>query len=127
MRFWPTIAAPALALAFLLAVPSGSDARAAAFLDGFEDLPLMPGLSQQADRTILFDSPYGRVVEAYAAGRITAADVVDFYHATLPQLGWRREAERVFRREGEVLRIDFPRPTTGGAAVLVVRFEVSPD
>ncbi|WP_404382063.1 hypothetical protein [Caenispirillum salinarum] len=129
MRFWPSIAAPvlALSLALLVFLPLGPGARGAAFLDGFEDLPLMPSLSQQTDRTTVFDSPYGRIVEAYASGRATPGQVLDFYGATLPQLGWTRQDARVFRREGEVLRIEFSRPSPGGAPALLVRFEVSPD
>jgi hypothetical protein len=130
MWFWPRISAPvlALSLALLVALPVGTEAGGAAFLDGFEDLPLMPRLSQQTDRTVVFDSPYGRIVEAYAAGRATPAQVLEFYGATLPQLGWTRQDSRIFRREGEVLRIEFPRPSQkGGSPALLVRFEVSPD
>lgn len=126
MRFWASIGAPALAAALIVAVPSGP-ARTATFVDGFEDLPLMPSLRQEGERTLLFDSPYGRIVEAFATGRATRAQVADFYGATLPQLGWTRVAATVFRREGEVLRIEFPRPARGGAPGLLVRFEVSPD
>ncbi|SOE00278.1 hypothetical protein [Caenispirillum bisanense] len=126
MRILPAIRAPLAVLAALVVLALAGGARAESFVDGFEDLPLMPGLQQSTDSTTLFDSPYGRIVEAYASGPTTPAQVLDFYAETLPQLGWTRSANAEFRREGETLHIAFPRPP-GGASGLVVRFEVSPD
>lgn len=115
-------------LAVLTVLAAAGAGQAESFLDGFEDLPLMPALRQSEDATTLFDTPYGRIVEAYATGAgTTRQQVLDFYVATLPQLGWQQVAQTEFRREGESLRIEFPRPHPGGPAGLVVRFEVSPD
>ncbi|WP_343863248.1 hypothetical protein [Caenispirillum bisanense] len=114
-------------LAVLAVLAAAGSGRAESFLDGFEDLPLMPALRQSDDATTLFDTPYGRIVEAYATGSTTPQQVLDFYVATLPQLGWQQVGQSEFRREGESLRIEFPRPHPGGPAGLVVRFEVSPD
>ncbi len=113
-------------LAVLTVLAAAGAGRAESFLDGFEDLPLMPALRQSDHTTTLFDTPYGRIVEAYATGSTTRQQVLDFYVSTLPQLGWRQVGQTEFRREGESLRIEFPRPRPGGPA-LVVRFEVSPD
>lgn len=93
-----------------------------AFVEGFEDLPLMPALTQEPGSVTVFDSPYGRIVESYASGRADRAAVLAFYAATLPQLGWVRADEASFRREGEVLTLDV---TQDGTAV-TVRFQVSP-
>lgn len=127
MRILSAIRGPLAVLALLAVLAVAGSARAESFLDGFEDLPLMPGLRQSEHGTTLFDTPYGRIVEAYATGPTTPAQVITFYAETLPQLGWTRTAEAAFQREGEVLYIEFPRPQSGGASGLVVRFEVSPD
>ncbi|GAA0566990.1 hypothetical protein GCM10009099_00390 [Caenispirillum bisanense] len=127
MRIPAFIRASGAVLAVLAVLAAAGSGRAESFLDGFEDLPLMPALRQSDDATTLFDTPYGRIVEAYATGSTTPQQVLDFYVATLPQLGWQQVGQSEFRREGESLRIEFPRPHPGGPAGLVVRFEVSPD
>ncbi len=94
-----------------------------AFVDGFDDLPLMPSLRQDPGGTVVFDSPYGRVAEARASGPATAAAILDFYRSVLPQMGWRPDATPGhWRREGETLTIDIT--PAGGASS--VRFQVAP-
>ncbi|RAU23891.1 hypothetical protein CU669_02105 [Paramagnetospirillum kuznetsovii] len=107
------------ALLILLAAP----ALAEGFLSAYEDLPLAPGLAEAVGSGVAFDSPGGRIVETYARGSVKSADVLRFYAATLPQLGWTRESDTVYRREAEVLRLD---PTTQGR-VLTIRFAISPE
>lgn len=97
-------------------------ATAGEFLAGFDDLPVMPGLSAVDGAGIVFDTPSGRIVEGYAAGPVTEASVSRFYDKTLPQLGWRQVAKNEFRREGEHLKIDFK----GKDKALTVRFTLSP-
>ena len=120
----------AAALAAALAGPWADGARAGgdavAFVNGIEDLPLMPGLEEAEDRGVVFDTPAGRIVRATAAGRVTRAQVVDFYAATLPQLGWRREGETAFLREDEILVLEFSAAKAGAASALTVRFALSP-
>ncbi len=125
----------AVALAIVLAGVAGPWRAPAAggegggFLRGIEDLPLMPLLSESADGGMVFDTPAGRIVEAFASGAVTPAEVLAFYAATLPQLGWTMEDAVQFRREGEILRLEFteyhPPPKRGGP--LTVRFAISPD
>ncbi|MBL8806922.1 MAG: hypothetical protein JNN22_08760 [Rhodospirillales bacterium] len=111
-------------LAVLLAVALAGPVRAAdAFVDGIEDLPLMAGLSSAGEATV-FDAAQGRVVESLAEGAPTRAAVLDFYAATLPQLGWRADGVGRFAREGERLVIEFP---PGGAGRTLVRFFLSPE
>lgn len=109
-------------LALLAAVASGP-AVAQGFLAAYEDLPLAPGLAEVAGAGLSFDTPGGRIVETYAKGSVGAADVLSFYAATLPQLGWVRESDRAYRREDEVLRLE----TKAQAGVLVVHFTISPE
>ena len=110
----------ALALSVLVAPARAQEA----FVAGVEDIPLMAGLSEVPQLTLIFDAPSGRVVEAYAEGRVERASVSRFYARTLPELGWQSLGGDRFRREGESLVIDFP-----GAQPnlrLVVRFFLSP-
>jgi hypothetical protein len=100
-------------------IPAG----AAEFVPGINDLPLMPGLGAAAEESVVFDTPAGRIIEATAHGEATADDVLKFYARTLPQLGWSEVARNQFRREDEVLRIEFPRAEGGG---IMVRFSLVP-
>ncbi len=105
-----------------LTVP-GARADSAAFLGGFEDLPLMPGLVEDVGAGMEFDAPGGRIVEAVATGGVLRTGVLDFYQSTLPELGWRDDGLGGFSREGEVLRLEISE--IGG--VVTVRFAVSPE
>lgn len=100
-------------------------ADATEFVTAIEDLPLMPGLSEDTDAGVSFDSPAGRIVEAYASGDVGRQQVLDFYAAALPQLGWRQEAAGTFVREREILKLEF----TGGGQPgrpLTVHFALKP-
>ena len=112
-------AAAALLIACAAAAPAAD-----AFLAGLDDVPLMPRLTELADARVKFDSAAGRVVEAIAVGAVAPADVLAFYARTLPALGWRWESEATWSREGERLRIEFPRPRSGGE--IAVRFFLAP-
>lgn len=92
------------------------------FVQGFEDLPLMQGLSQVVGNSVLFDTPQGRIVQASATGAMSQADVLKFYTETLPQLGWTRVAEGEFQREGEMLKLEF----NNASPDVEVRFLVEP-
>jgi len=123
----------AAALAALLAaggVPGtgsapGPAVGADAFVSAIDDLPLMPGLVEDPDAAMVFDSPAGRIVEAFAQGAVLAPDVLAFYAATLPQLGWRPAGPGEFRREREILTVEFPDPAAK-APPLTVRFALAP-
>ncbi len=95
------------------------------FIAGIDDMPLMPGLTQLADRNVVFDAPSGRIVEAYAEGPVAREAVHSFYARTLPQLGWRKRGGALYVRDGETLRLEFPAARPGGRTT--VRFFLSPD
>ena len=105
--------------AAIYATPGGA---ADVFLSRLEDLPLAPGLSEDAAAGLSFDSAAGRIVEAYARGNLTEDQVLRFYQETLPQLGWTADNARQYRRSGERLRLDVRRSGQG----LVVHYSVSP-
>jgi hypothetical protein len=76
------------------------------FFSSIPDMPLMDGLTELTDQTIVFDKPEGRIVESVALIDGQAPDsVLQFYDETLPQLGWTRIADLSFRRENEVLKM----------------------
>jgi hypothetical protein len=112
-------------VAFLLVMFAGmlAHAQGTVFLGAIEDVPLMPGLSEAVDDGMVFESPSGRIAEARASGPVTRRQVLDFYAATLPQLGWERETPGRYRREGEILRIEFG---DGDSPDLGVRFALAP-
>ena len=99
-----------------------ASAAAASFVDGTEDVPLMPGLVSVAGSNLVFDKPEGRIVEAQAHGALDRARVHDFYAAALPQLGWNAAGADAWRRDGEKLRLEFH----GRDGDLTVSFTLSP-
>lgn len=100
-------------------------ADGAAFVSVIDDLPLMAGL-QEVGEGVEFTTGQGRIVEATATARpgadVSERAVLDFYAATLPQLGWRKSGAAQFAREGEVLELLFG--TSAGR--LTVRFSLAP-
>src|SRR5215467_13684353 len=96
--------------------------RADVFLSRLEDMPLAPGLSEDAGAGLAFDSASGRIVEAYARGDLTEDQVLQFYADTLPQLGWTAEGARQYRRGGERLRLELVR----SGQLLTVHYLLSP-
>ncbi len=76
------------------------------FFASIPDMPLMDGLTELTDQTVVFDKPQGRIIESVALSDGQAPDsVLEFYNETLPQLGWARIADLSFRRENEVLKM----------------------
>ena len=99
------------------------------FIAGTSDLPLMPGLRALAGDGTVFDAPGGRIVEAWAEGGVARETVLSFYGTTLPQLGWTAAGPGRFRREGEMLLLEFPPQGPRGArapGTLLIRFYLSP-
>jgi hypothetical protein len=111
-----------LRLVLLLLLLTPLPALADSFVAGTEDVPLMPGLQPVAGSAISFDKPQGRIVEAQASGKVTRAAVRQFYASTLPQLGWKPAGAETWRREREMLRLDF----RGQDGELTVGFTLSP-
>ena len=100
-----------------------SDRGAASFVEGFEDVPLMPALHNKPEESVVFDAASGRIVESLAEGRATAEEVSAFYAESLPSLGWRAAGPGLYEREGEQLRLDI-HPAANG--MVSVRFFLSP-
>lgn len=101
------------------------NAAGAGFFHAVEDLPLMPGMTEVTEESVVFDQPDGRVVQvgARAGSGVTGAQVAAFYSETLPQLGWQAEGNAGFVREKERLTIEYG-AVMGGP--LPVRFTIKP-
>jgi hypothetical protein len=94
----------------------------AAYVSGLEDVPLMSGLAPMRVGDVAFDSPLGRIVIVNAQGAVERRGVQDFYATSLTQLGWDRIGDSAFRRQGEMLRLEFGQQ----GSLLTVRFTLSP-
>ncbi|MCQ2914667.1 MAG: hypothetical protein MJ247_05685 [Alphaproteobacteria bacterium] len=95
------------------------------FAEGFEDLPIMPGLHHSDNQSIHFDTPGGRIVEVGLEGEDSkGSEVFKFYSETLPQLGWKLKENNkkrfTFTREDEELIF-----TVEGEAPVLVRIELT--
>ena len=103
---------PQIAAAFVLAVCLSlspiqtGPAWATEYFSEIADLPVADGLTEQKDKSTVFDAPLGRIVTAYATGKVAADDVRDFYDDALPSLGWEKTGEGTFHRKAETLKID---------------------
>lgn len=112
-----------LGVVALVWVLASGTARAQGFLSAYDDLPLPAGLAEMGGAGLSFDTPGGRIVEAYARGRLKPAEIYAFYAQTLPQLGWTRDSDTVYRREAEVLKLG-TQVESGG---VVVHFIIAPE
>lgn len=78
------------------------------FFSSLQDIPLMSGIDELADHAVSFDKPGGRISESFAfIHDLKPEDVLRFYSATLPQLGWGQVSEYSFFRQSETLDISF--------------------
>jgi len=107
-------------LSLLLVAPAA--AQGPVYLADVDDLPLAPGLAEDADARVAFDKPEGRIVQAVASGRADPTGVRAFYAETLPGLGWLPTGEHMWTRGRETLRMKLE--TKGG--IIVVRFAIAP-
>ncbi len=96
------------------------------YLSAVADLPLPTGLVEEVGAGVSFDKPEGRIIEAIASGTIARADVVAFYRAALPGLGWQPlkalSGNLRWQRGDEILSVDIVDSTIP----LVVRFSIAP-
>lgn len=93
------------------------------FFESLNDVPLMPGLYEMAEESVVFDKPGGRIAESAAASQELALEEIrEFYSQALPQMGWDRRADGSFVREGESLTMN----VENRDGYNVVRFTISP-
>lgn len=82
------------------------------FFSTLNDVPLMDGLEELLDQSVVFDKADGRIVESMAVGDDVAAEKIrSFYENTLPQLGWVKKGDGRYVRQDEVLQITIDKET----------------
>lgn len=100
---------------FVLSVSSWAQEgsrEAPRFFSTLNDVPLMDGLEELIDQSVVFDKAEGRIIESAAAGNDMAAEKIrDFYERTLPQLGWVKKENGRYVRQDEVLEISIDKET----------------
>ena len=94
-----------------------------AFLTGSGDLPLMPGLVEDRQDSVIFETPEGRIAHFVARGESLPERVRRFYEEVLPELGWTRSGPNRFLREEESLQMTVKKHGPKGVEV---RFDLSP-
>ena len=129
MKIFNAILNPFTLLIFLtigiFEAPSTALSQAPAFLSVIDDLPLMPGLRENTNEALSFDTAIGRIAEITASGAVEAKEIFDYYSMALPQLGWKLETLDSYLREGEVLSIDVIK-SAGDNGKMMVLFRLSP-
>ncbi len=82
--------------------------RETQFFSVLQDMPLMPGLVELADQTVVFDKPEGRIIESVAQiHSISEGEIRSYYESVLPQFGWSRIDGNAFVRGDERLQLSF--------------------
>ena len=110
--------------AFMILVLASTAAMAgeSRFFSELNDIPLMPGLYELIEKTIVFDKPEGRIVESSAVSETENANKIkEFYDSILPQLGWAPQGDSYIRQD-EILRLS----VDSGSSVSVLKITVSP-
>ena len=101
------------------------------YFSSLPDIPLMPGMTEITDADVVFDKAEGRIVQESAkAPNLNADQVISFYQAALPPLGWMPvksassgNSTTRFFRNGEQLIVNLDKLGSEG----LVRFAVSPN
>ena len=92
------------------------------FISGFEDLPLMRGMTETIESNVAFDTVHGRVLVSFAQSSESEEKILAFYKEALSQLGWKVNRGGEFLRGEEILTIDF----LPGGDYLAIRFSLEP-
>ena len=116
-----------LVLALVLAFPVTG--RAFDYIDGFDAVPVMDGMAQTDDGSLIFDKPGGRILEATIIGPVDHLSAMRFYDQTLRSLGWSpvgpaATGKAQYAREDEALQIE--QLDANGDTTLIFRLNPAP-
>ena len=109
-------------LMFLALISLPAWAAATVYSSVLDDLPLMQGMAERPEDTVVFDNPGGRIIEFSTETTEPASAVRDYYQRALPPLGWKAAGMSQFVRDKEMLKIEFDKKGEG----TIVRFAVTP-
>lgn len=100
-----------IVLGFVIGAPtlvSAENIDSPVFFHSIPDVPIMPGLRELPDQTVMFDKAQGRIVESVAIIESQFNEEVRvYYEDALPQLGWKRIDSGHYERAEERLQIGF--------------------
>jgi hypothetical protein len=83
-------------------------AQTVQFFSAFQDIPLMPGLTELGEQGVVYDKPGGRFAETLAdTGAQSAEQVMAYYEAAMPEFGWKKIGPGLYSRENERLSLAF--------------------
>ena len=78
------------------------------YFENITDLPVMPGLKQDAENSYVFDKASGRIVQQVGVSeKLTKQDVRKYYDEVLQALGWKNQGKDVYRRGDEKMKLSF--------------------
>lgn len=108
---------------FALAQNASRVGQGQRFFQALNDVPLMPGLYEMLEDSVVFDKPEGRIAESAAATeKLAGEEIRHYYRETLPQLGWDPAGGDTFTRAGESLTLRIENQD----GYNIVRFMVAP-
>ena len=105
-----------------LGLISGDSHSGERFINGFNDVPLMLGMTEVIESNVAFDTVQGRILVSFARSRESKDKIIAFYEESLSQLGWEMKEDGRFVRGVEILNVDF----FPDGEYLVVRFSLEP-
>ena len=105
-----------------LGLISGVSHSGERFINGFNDVPLMLGMTEAIESNVAFDTVQGRILVSFARSRESKDKIIAFYEESLIQLGWKMKEDGQFVRGVEILNVDF----FPDGEYLVVRFSLEP-
>ena len=87
-----------------------STQAAISFLQYIDDVPLMEGLYESTEESMVFEKPEGRIVKTTALSQsLNVQSIEKFYAIALPQLGWHEVSENTYLRQDEKITIRYAR------------------
>ncbi len=105
-----------------LGLISGVSHSGERFISGFNDVPLMLGMTEAIESNVVFDTVQGRILVSFARSRESKDKIIAFYEESLSQLGWQMKEDGRFVRGVEILNVDF----FPDGEYLVGRFSLEP-
>ncbi|MEM6904062.1 MAG: hypothetical protein AAF556_12560 [Pseudomonadota bacterium] len=117
----------------VMALPGS--AAALEYVQGFDALPVMPGLTPSPAGSLIFDKPDGRILQAVLIGDVSADATFGYYEPTLRSLGWdaqdpdgpnQNSRSRQYRRGVENLQLLYQASQGTSPAQLILRLNPAP-
>ena len=77
------------------------------FVEGIDDLPIFGNMKNNNESLVVFDTNEGRLIKTEIYGEAKLEHAKKFYNSILPNLGWKVEESNSFKREKEILIINY--------------------